>query len=157
MISYLLSITPEEFKPKLTDIYERYRVSMVQYARACLINYGVSNFESDSEDVVQNAFVKIIKYRNRINDLETQTDIKRYVMRIVRNEAINHINELELVKEYDDENIVGVTEEDFYSALLIKEKYEKVTLALKRLSEIYIDTLSFKIAEGLDVPELQKL
>ena len=39
----------------------------------------------------------------------------------------------------------------------IKEKYEKVTLALKRLSEIYIDTLSFKIAEGLDVPEIAKI
>ena len=56
-------LTDEEAHERILRIYRRFHDDMIHFARVRLRRMGDVNYLADSEDVVQNAFVKITKYK----------------------------------------------------------------------------------------------
>ena len=77
---YLAMIDSPEEQTKFTQIYERYRNLMFYAAN------GILQDEPLSEDVVQNAFLRIAKNIRKIGDVESPAT-KRFVVVITENVA----------------------------------------------------------------------
>ena len=109
MILYMSLIETESDRSKFKRLYEEYHRLMFCVAKDILGN------DSDAEDAVQEAFLKIVKNLNKINDFECHKT-KLFIVIIVRRKAIDilrqksmhdkvvSLNESSLEDRYEDEN-----------------------------------------------------
>jgi len=67
----------------LEKLYTMYEQKMYRLA------YAIVQNEAQAEDVVQESFAKIFSNLEKIKNVESM-DTKRWIVRIVKNEAINH-------------------------------------------------------------------
>ena len=138
-----------------------YHDDMIRFARHKLRIAGVQSYEVDAQDAVQSSFLKLCKYYKSIFESVPDKQLKVYVFSIVRNEVnsiINVNNRFE--KAY--ECIETLTDEEFLERLKIKEQYDDVMDAIKKLDDKYSFTLLFyyveemsvkNIAENMEIPE----
>lgn len=146
MLLYLLSLASEEEKENVTWLYCEYIDYMIAFAKARLNDANDQNAEHDCFDVVQNAFMKIIKYK-KIDFSKHPKELKGYLRTVVMNEVSNLLNDIHHVKTFDEERgTATMSEEEFLDRLCIEERYELVMKALDFLDDRYasIMTLSAK-------------
>ena len=67
MLQFLLSIADEKDHAKIEYLYNRYHEDMIRFARYRLRQKKMPNYELDAEDAVQNAFLKITKYIDKVD------------------------------------------------------------------------------------------
>ena len=90
MLVFLLSIADEKDRDKVEEIYHRYHIDMYRIARHKL--KGRPNADAEAEEAVQNAFVKIIEYFDKIRFDEPEEVLRAYYYTIVAHEALDIIS-----------------------------------------------------------------
>ena len=150
MIQYLLLLANEEQKDKINEFYCNNITAMVIYSRQQLDKANDKNSFHDGLDAVQNAFVKIIKY-GKVDFSRSEQEVKGYFYAVIDNEIINIINDIKKIRKLDEEyGHIAVTDEEFFSEICIKERYETVKRAIALLDERYSSVLIMSIN---DTPE----
>ncbi len=158
MLSMMLMLAAENSRDKLRHLYDTYHLTMLHLARAKLKRGGDFNAALDAEDVVQNAWCRIVKSLDAIDFSKNERVIKSYILTIVSNESARFLRERSV--EHEPEQ--AVEEEDFVEQLQLRERYRAVVEAIKRLDEKYSNTLYLhyvmersvkEVADMLGVPE----
>ena len=156
MLQFLLSIADESDHAKVEYIYHRYHKDMLRVAKARLHGWGVSNYEFDAEDAVQNAFVKIINHIDKIDFTAEDKSIRAYILKIVANEAANVAEDLRVtddINEFADR----IEDGDFFGELRVQERYEDVIEAIQQLDERYSIPLSLRAEKNMEIKEIAEL
>lgn len=138
---------------KLLMLYDKYHANMLRYARSLLRCFGDENYTKNSEDVVQNAFVRIAKSIDKIDMTAQENVIGGYLMKIVKNEAI--IFEKKQKKHLSLDQMLTICKEcDIFEEYSRKELYIKVVKEIDRLDDIYRKPLRLYFIEEKSVAEI---
>ena len=156
MLNFLLSITDESDHSKIIYLYNTYHNDMIKLAKYRLKKSGLPNYELDSEDVVQNAFVKISKYINSINFEVSEKELRAYILSIVANETNRLLKEHRYFDDIDAHE-ADISDESFFEKIEIQETYDIVIEQIKRMDEKYSITLLFYYCEEMSVKEIAGL
>ena len=156
MLHFLLSIADESDHAKIEYIYHRYHDEMLRVAKARLHRRGVPNYESDAEDAVQNAFVKIVKHINKIDFSMEERSIRAYILKIVANEAISVANDYRILEDIDD-LADRIEDGDFFGMLRVQERYEDVVEAIQQLDERYSIPLALRCGDNMEIKAIAEL
>ena len=129
---------------------------MLRFAKRRLKQHGIKNYEIDAEDTVQNAFVKITKYINKIDFSESEERIKAYVLSIVSNEVINIVTDYRHADDIDEYANV-LEDEDFIEKINGKESYHEIVSIIKRMDEKYSTVLLYHYCYEMNVHEIAQM
>lgn len=139
---------------KLERLYSLYEQQMFRLA------YSVVRHVEQAEDIVQESFLKIFTRLEKVQDVHS-TETKRWILRIVKNEAIDHYRKNkrrnELFRsvaddashiEYDNNTYDGVQH-------MIEEEY--IQVIMKKLPRKYKEILQFRLFFELSTAETAKI
>lgn len=134
--TYLAMLDTPEEKSKFEVLYKEYRSTMYNHAR------GILKDKYLAEDSVHNAFMKLIKNLEKINEIKCK-ETRNYLVILVRGTAIDIYNK--------NKNIVPIEDLDDVDTLDLPELIES-RLERKRVFEIisnmddkYSDILMMKL------------
>lgn len=156
MLLFLISRVEREDVPRIEYLYRRYHGEMVRLVKARLKRVGIKSYETDAENVVQNAFLKMCKYIKKIDLSVAERELKAYVMSIVINESNSFISDYKFVDPLGDE-FGDVSDKDFFDLLSIKENYNYVVKAIENMDEKYSITLLYRYHKGMTVKQIAEL
>jgi RNA polymerase sigma-70 factor (ECF subfamily) len=147
---YLAMLETSEEQEKMTVLYKTYREYLLNIARKLLGN------ESDAEDVLHSAFVRVANNFTNIGEVSCH-QTRNYLVIIVRGLALNLLRERRRANaiSLDDfgEAEVSLTVED---QTLKQIEYEVLHQALDQLPPEYRDVLYLMYFEELSVKEIVK-
>lgn len=153
MLQFLLTISDESNHSKIEYIYTSYYESMMKYAICKFQSSGRTNCQYDAEDAVQNAFVRIVKYIDKIDISHGKKEIKGYCFSILINEICNILGDktekCEVIEEFSVEN-----EYNFIEELELRENYDKLVKSIENLDEKYSTTLYLVFCKEMTVNEI---
>lgn len=155
MLAFLLSIADESNQFKVEHIYNLYHDDMIRFARYRLKKAGCINYEMDSEDAVQNSFVKIIKYIDAIDFNTSSSELKSYIFSIVANEASTIIADQIFMENIDDYS--DIISDDFLEQIEIKLHYNEIVDNIIKMDERYSIPLYFYHCQEIPVKDISKL
>lgn len=156
MLLFLLSISDESDHSKITYLYESFHDYLLRYATKELNKRGSDNPYYDAEDAVQSTFVKVTRSIDKIDFSSSKQRLKNYLTTIVNNEINNIFRKKSNFSELNEE-ICTNSEYTFIDGLQIRERYNEVVEALKRLDDKYSDTLYLIYFEEKTVKEIAEL
>ena len=84
MFLLILNTLPVKYRPKIEQIYAEYKNDMLYTALGIVKNYD------HAEDIVQLAFIRIMKHIEKIDGLPVN-EMKGYIVYIVKNLSIDYI------------------------------------------------------------------
>lgn len=152
MLVFLLSLADENDRDKVEEIYHRYHVDMYKIARHKL--KGRPNADSEAEEAVQNAFVKIIEHFDKIRFNEPEEVRRSYYYTIVTHETIAILSrEPKTLSLEDYENTIS-DDDDFIRRLCIRTDYARVVNAIIDMDDRYSIPLQLKYLEMMSVKEI---
>ncbi len=147
-------------KDKIAYIYRAYHGDLLRFARALLRRAGLPNVTTDAEDVVQNAFLKIIKYEKNVDFDKDDGELRQYVFTVVYREAQNRIcrqmEEQSYVDQLDD-YADAISDDEFLRSLDIQHTYERVVEIIKSMDERYSLPLYFCFCVGMTVKQVSDM
>lgn len=155
MLLFLHSVCDEDNRDKVEAIYRKYHIEMYKIAKYKL--RGRPNASSEAEEALQNAFIKIIEYFDKIRFEESEARLRAYFLAIVTNEAINLLSknsEPLCIHEMEDELL---SDEDFVERLCLKSDYNRVVQAITALDDRYSIPLQLRFVNDLSVNEIADL
>ena len=155
MITTLYVASPEVRK-KVLYLYNRYHDELSRLAKYRLKNAGYANYEHDANDVLQNAYRKLLKYGDCIHLEQGEKAVKTYLQTVVANEVINLLNSSKPLLDIDD-YAEQVVEDDFFERLCVQEEYREVIKILDRLDERYTLTFYYRYQCGMEVAAIADL
>ena len=149
LLFYLSLIENEEDKSRFEQLYNMYREPMAHYAAKVL------GSDTYSEDVVDEAFMRIINHMDGVEEIDSHKT-KSFIVTIVRNICIDYLRAEKKIDyiSYDEEldlyyqpskKIQYNLEEIEFSALVDK---------IKELPQIYCDVLKMKYYQGYNDHEI---
>jgi RNA polymerase sigma-70 factor (ECF subfamily) len=134
-------------------LYRDYYEDLLRFAQGRLKQSGIKNYEIDAEDAVQNAFVKITKYIDKINVSAPEKAVRSYVFSIVANEVTDIVSRdqrCDDIEEYAD----SLADEEIVEKMSIKESYRNVVKIIKRMDEKYSTVLMYHYCYEMSVHEI---
>ncbi len=152
MLVFLLSIADEKDRDKVEEIYHRYHVDMYRIARHKL--KGRPNADAEAEEAVQNAFVKIIEYFDKIRFDEPEDVLRAYYYTIVTHEALDIISKESKTLPLDDYANTIADDDDFIRSLCIRIDYTRVVNAIINMDDRYSIPLQLKFLDRMSVNEI---
>jgi len=141
---YLSVIDEKNNKDKFEELFDFYK-KLLYY-----IAFQVTNNEQDAEDAVQEAFLRIAKNMDKIDEVKS-TQTKNFVAIIVKREAMkiyNRKSQTEEVYDVDFSQIKDKGAEDVVSALKI---------AINALPNKYSSLMVLKYVMGYSGKEISKI
>ena len=129
---------------------------MMRYAISKFQSLGRTNFKYDAEDAVQNAFMKITKYIDKIDFSRSEKDVKNYCFTILSNEIRKVLSDNQENFEINEE-FCFEEEYNFVEELELKENYNQVVKAIEELDEKYSTTLYLFYYQEMTVNEIAKM
>ena len=156
MLNFLLSISAESVHSNIERIYQTYHGDMLRFAKHRLRQHGIKNHEIDAEDAVQNAFVKITKYINKINLSQSEEKIKAYILSIVSNEVINIVTDYRHADDIDEYANV-LEDEDLIEKINGRESYHEIVSTIKQMDEKYSTVLMYHYCYEMNVHEIAQM
>lgn len=149
----LMLVDTEEERDKLEALIHRYKGMMY-----CTIN-NIINDEHLSEDILQEAFIKIAINIDRVNDDINSNRAKSFIMTITKNTALDFYRKN--AKLWENEYFVDEFEEsafyDFDEDLILDKGSEnKIITVIKSLKEKYRDVLVLKYEHDFEDVEIAK-
>ncbi len=160
MLSFLLTICDEKSQYKVEYLYNTFHADMIRFAKKRLRSIGLPNCEIDAEDVVQNSFLKITKYIDSIKIEAPTEQLKSYMFSSVNNEITNYLNEIKRFSGLNDgidEHMNELLDEDFVELINLKERYDEVVAAIKKLDDRYSTTLRCRFVDNMDIKDIAEL
>ena len=153
MLGFLLYISDECNHPKIIEIYNRYHDDMIKFAKSRLRkSSGVYIFEA--EDVVQESYIKILKYIDSINLDADEKAVKTYILTIVSNKINDLFSKCEICENIEDYVNNIESDDDFFEELVIKERVEAVWKAINGLDEIYRIIFMYRYKNHMSIKEI---
>ena len=156
MLQFLLTLTDESNYEKVEHIYDTYQDYMIRYAVSKLQAAGRTNAKYDAEDAVQNSFMKIVKYIDKIDFSRGEKDVKNYCLTILCNEVCNVLSDNEDNVEYLEE-FCYEKEYNYIEQLEMRENYNAVVKSIKALDEKYSTTLYLIFCKEMTVNEVAEM
>lgn len=159
MIALYLSLIDEELqKKKFEKVYYRYRNLMYYIA------FQVLNNERDSEDSVQEAFLRIAKNMDKIGNVESN-ETKNFVAIIVKREAIKLYDKKKKRREVlesdlsstDDRNDHGESFLDRHKAEGSEKIVNELMYAIEALPYKYSSIMTLKYVMGYSGKEISQI
>jgi len=147
---YLAMLESPEDKEKMADLYYTYREYLLNTARDILRD------ESDAEDVVHEAFLRVANNFTKICDVSSH-QTRNFLVIIVRGLALNQYNKRNRVVEVSFENLEGTDD-----SLAVEDsgpeqfEYEDLHQVLEQLPAEHRDILYLMYYERLSVREISK-
>lgn len=141
---------------KILTLYDKYHVNMLRYARSLLRLYGDKNYLQNAEDVLQNVFLKISRYIDRIDLSRSEEAVGGYLFTIVENEVSNFLSKQEKNKELD-EMLIDCNEYNLFEEFSKKELYIHIVREIKRLDPKYSEVLWMRLVEDMSVREIAEM
>lgn len=140
MLTLLLMIEDEKDRNKLEELYLTYAKELYYVAYQILHNHH------DAQDVLQNAFIKISKYLNKIVDVKCKKT-RGYLVIIVRNLSFDRYNENKKTVPMDflDESLEERgNDTSLEEHVLNLERGKELAEALAAIKSDYADILTLK-------------
>ena len=156
MLSFLLSISEEQYHSKIEYLFNTYHSDMIRFAKYRLKTAGISSYNVDAEDAVQSAFLKIIKYIDRIDFHAGEKEIQSYVLSIVSNEVADILKSnkpFDCLDDYADQ----LSDTSFIDQLQVNERYEQVVRILRQMDDRYRTVLQFRYVNDMSVKAISDL
>ena len=157
MLLFLLSICDPKYHPQINMLVETYQNDLLVYAKHILKTARRTDYTNDAMEVLQNTYMKISLYPASINFNVEPKQMRAYLKKILRNEAMMFISEFAYLESLDDETVEAIDEARFVDILNAKEDYIEVKKAIKKLKEIYSFALSHKFCEEMKIEDIAKL
>lgn len=156
MLAFLLTVAEESDQPKIKYIYDSFHDDMMRFAISKFRKAARRTCLFDAEDAVQGAFMRIVRYIDKIDFSADKQKIKNYVFSILVNEIYSILKEnskkVETLEEFSPKD-----EYNFIEELEMEENYTKVVNAIAALDEIYSTTLSLVYIHEMSVKEIAKM
>lgn len=148
---YLSLIDNEDDRDKCEIIYNEYRKRMIATANSVLQN------EQDAEDVLHDTFIKIARNMKAIDDPYSDKTLS-YLLKAVKNTAKDFLKKKENRKEVAAQDYVeNIPDAQFLEKLRIKDRYNKVVNAIRKLNDTYRDVMFFHFVSGMKIAEIADL
>ncbi len=157
MFTLLLSLLDENDRNEVLKIYEKYHDDLIRIAKYKLKNYGRRNYTYEAEDAVENVFLKIVKYFDKVNTDVPDRKMKSYLLTILSNEIYD------LLKEYNDTYYVDtdvdtITNDDNFAEQIFEcGDYNGVVSSIKKMDIKYSSLIFMHYGEGKSVEKISKL
>lgn len=136
----LLNTLPHKYRSKVEELYYEYKDVMLYVAM------GIVKEKELAQDIVQLAFIRIIKHIEKIDGLSDK-EVKGYIVFIVRNLAIDHIRKQKREKTVSYDNMEYTIEdkgESTENIVMLDFEVSMVKKKLKDLDEKYSVPLIMK-------------
>ena len=157
VILLLWMLTDEQAHDRILHIYYRHHDDMIRFARARLRKMGDANYLADSEDIVQNAFVKIIKYIDAIDLGRSEKQVKIYLMSIVVNEINTFLSKKASVVGLDEIAETEDIDDTFYEQLQLQDCRQSILDAMRSLDSKYLAVLWYRYYKNYSVEQIARL
>lgn len=147
LLFYLSLIDTEKDKQKFEKIYYEHRKFMMQVALKILKD------EMLAEDAVTDAFIRLIKYLNKIENIYCEKT-KMLIFLITKSAAIDNLrkaNKHRIVSLEDVEDMPAENED-----VMEDINVEEIVKKLKEMPEIYREVLEMKLYYGFSAKEISK-
>lgn len=133
---------------KASILFDRYHLNVYNYL------LKVNKDKMLAEDLTQNVFEKMIKYKSSYNG---QKSFKAWLFTIVRNANIDHHRKRKYDSLDDKFLTVKTTEKDAQAQLEVKENKEQLLAAMNLLAEDEKELLILSKFERLKYSEISKM
>lgn len=157
MLAYLLSICEPKYHPIIEHIYYTYHEDMVRFAKFKLRNRNIPNYEIESEDVVQNSFIKLVTYAYKIQHDAPPKVLKSYVFEIVKNESATFVHKYFKHPETEALESEFASVEDYSATVKILNIYNDIIDAIDTLDYIYSVPTYLKVVMDFDIDEISAI
>ena len=156
MLQFLLTLTDESNHGKIEHLYNTYHDYMMKCAVTKFKSLGRSNYIYDSEDAVQNAFMKITKHIDNIDFSRGEKDVKNYCLSILSNEICNILSENQENFEKSEE-FCFQDQYNFIDELEIRERYDEIVNAIEKLDDKYSTTLYLTFCKNMTPKQIAQM
>ena len=146
----LLIFDTEEEKQLAIRIYEKYSKFMFKVA------YDVLKSDHNTEDAVQQAFIKISKNFDKINELN-ENKTRNYIGLITRHTAVDMYNEIKGQPFFIGDDCADVNACDISEIIITKETYNRIKKHINSLKPHYKEIIYLKFGQDLTYNEIAKL
>ena len=140
------------------DLFDNYKKQMFLLAMSYLHN------ESDSEDAVQNTFVRIIKNsRDTVLKIENDTDMRNYLLKATKNSCIDIMREnskQNMDSDFTRQSVSGgpnLIDSEFVETICRKAEYEELVLMIKCLDKKYREVLYYHFVLEFSIAVTSKI
>lgn len=127
----------------------------VHYSYLCKVAFTFLNDFDDSEEIVQGSFIKLWENREKI---DADQDLKYYLIRIVKNESLNHLKHIKVKLKYADyyEKNSDVLTPDGSDTLIQEELNDKINEIINELPDQCRKIFEMSRFKGLKYKEIAK-
>lgn len=133
---------------KFEKIYYKYKNTLFHQAMSILKN------ESDAEDVLQNAFIKIAKNINAVKDVNSKETLS-FLIVITRNTAYDHLRKSAKTNELPLEDIDSIkASDDHIEDLVNRLEYEKIVSVITAIPSPYNEVLYLHYVKELSAKKI---
>lgn len=154
---FSIDLVEKDKKQRASELFELYHKELLKITAGKLKTAGDTNYIDDAQDVVQNVYVKVIKYADAVSRID-ESGIRGYLYAVASNETANflsrrsgHHNRTELRDESCH------TEDDCLDGLLVRERYDRVVACIMALDEKYSIVMLFRYAQGYSVSRIARI
>lgn len=153
----ILLIQSKDDRSAFDELAERYRDNVMQY-----VYQWTKNIE-DAEDITQECFIKIFRYRDKYNS--DKAGFSTWMWTIVNNTIKTHhrlqketeeieFNETREVEKYPEEEF---EEDDYEDRDEVRFKWEQVQKAMEHLEEEYKQCILLRYMEELEYDKIAEI
>jgi len=149
-LALLAAIEDEQERLRIADIYEKYRY------KALHIAMGITQNQQMAEDAVEDAFIEVIKRKDRILSMNC-SDLLPYIVIIVKTRAINIINKNKRIYDVsveEMENVLESREVPVDEQVISKIGYKRLVNSIASLKEKYRTVLEMKYINDMPNGEI---
>ena len=150
MITILLAaIDSAEERGKVEQLYYTYKDHMMGIA------YSILGDRHTAEDAVQQAFLKVIKYLNKFDEVECH-QTRRLIVIMIRSTSFDIYRSRKKSKEVSLDELIDIPDQDgeLPDSLITRLEYSEVLGTVQQLPEQARDILTLMYVEDLPVTEI---
>ncbi len=149
----LLPMKSRGQRDKFTQLYETYRYTMLHVAASILKD------QAEAEDVVHDAFLKIMEVMDQIGDVNC-SKTRGLIVIIVKNKAIDRFRREKRVEQHPLEDYAYTLSDEGdgpVDLVIGKQGYERLLAAISSLGEKYRSVLELKYIYGYGNAEIARI
>ena len=152
MLLFVMDSLPAKYKSKVEELYYECRDVMFSTALGIVKNY------SQAEDIVQQAFIRIIRHIDRINDIPAD-EVKGYVIYIVRNLSLDYLRKVkhDNTVPFDSVEYSADNGETLENIAMVDFQIDTVKEKLKEMDDKYALPLILKYTLQMSHSEIAEL
>ena len=147
---YLAALDTEAEQIKMIEIYEKYKPVMLRYA------FSIAKNKEIAEDAVHNAFLAIIKQKDKYFSLSGR-ELRISIVIITKNKCIDILRQRNVfVDEQLDEmeNTIKANDIPVEEQIILSEEYESIKKYVAALDEMSRLVLEMKYLLGMSYKEI---